>query len=169
FTAIKYIMKNSLIDVLFFIPIPVILAAAIALYINNPERIRPEKQESSASSITPIYNYSVNSTNPVFTSPDATKYQNYAMTEPFAANVPFVNTPAAWMQMMNNMMNTMQMTQIMHQMATMPMQMMNLAWMNPHGVSPGFNSSPVQTMPMDPAEYKKWYEKQLEALSVDEK
>ncbi len=157
-------MKNSLIDVLFFIPIPVILAAAVALYINNPEENSSEKQESLASSITPIYNYSANSTNPVFTSPDATNYQNYAMAEPFAANVPFENTPAAWMQMMNNMMNAMQMTQMMHQMAAMPMQMMS-----PHGVSPSFNSSPVQAMPMDPAEYKKWYEKQLETLNMDEK
>ena len=98
-------------------------------------------------------------------SPNAVNYQNYAMTEPFAANVPFDFTPAAWMQMMNNMMNIMQMNQMMHQMAAMPMQMMNPAWMNSRGLSPSYNPSPVQ--PMDPAEYKKWYEQQLEVMKMD--
>ena len=161
-------MKNSLIDVLFFIPIPVIFAAAVALYINNSE-----EPESLVSSISSTYNhlaYSANSTpaNSASNPSDASSYQIYAMSEPFAANAPFENIPATWIQMMNNMMNVMQMTQMMHQMATMPMQVMNSAWINPHGLSsPSYTPSPAR--PMDPAEYKKWYEKQFEGMKMDEK
>ena len=158
-------MKNSLIDVLFFIPIPLVLALAIALHLTN----KSEDLEPSTSSITSTYNQPIHSVNSTFNSPKAASYQSYAMAEPFAAHVPFENTPAAWMQMMNNIMNTMQMTQMMHQMAAMPIQMMNLAWMNPYVLSPSYNSSLVQQTPMDPAEYKKWYEKQFEGKNMDKK
>ena len=69
--------------------------------------------------------------------------------------------PAAWMHWMNNMMNYMSMTQMMHQMAAMPMQMMNPnLWMDPHAMLTNPTMSTVQ-QPMSPEEYEKWYNEQL--------
>ncbi len=165
-------MKNSLNNVSFLTPIAAIFIVAVAVAVALQYKNKPAELEPSASSITSAYNHPAVSANTAFNSPDAANYQNYDMTEPFAANVPFdstsaawMYTPAAWMQMMNNMMNIMQMNQMnqmMRQMAAMPMQMMN-----PHGFSPNYNPSPVE--PMDPAEYRKWYEQQLEAMKMDKK
>ena len=160
-------MNNSLNNVSYLTPIAAIFVVAVAVAVALQYKNKPAELEPSASSITSAYNHPAVSANTAFNSPDAANYQNYAMTEPFAANVPFNFTPATWMQMMNNMMNVMQINQMMHQMAAMPVQMMNPAWMNPHGLSPSYNSSPVQ--PMDPAEYKKWHEQQLEAMKMDKK
>ena len=156
-------MNNLLAYVFIVFPIAVIVAVALVLHNTN----KSEQTEASESSKTSAYKQPTFSTSTAFNSSDDVNYKNYAMTEPFAANAPTDFTPEAWMQMMNNMMNLMQMTQMMHQMAAMPMQMMNLAWMNPYGLSPGYNASPVQ--PMDPAEYKKWYEQQQEAMKMDKK
>jgi len=163
-------MKNSLKGVSFLIPIAAVFVVAVAVAVALQNINKPEELEPSASSITSTYNHPTFSANTDFNSPDTANHQNYAMTEPFAASAPFGFTPAAWMQMMNNMnnmMNIMQMTQMMHQMAAMPTQMMNSAWMNPHGLSPSYSPSPAQ--PMDPAEYKKWYEKQQETMKMDKK
>lgn len=158
-------MKNFSKDILFLITFSAIIAIGIGItYLN-----KSKKSEPSTSSSTSVYNYPTVSskTAAAFNSSDYVNYKNYAMTEPFAANAPTDFTPEAWMQMMYSMMNIMQMTQMMHQMAAMPMQMMNLAWMNPYGLSPTYNASSVQ--PMDPAEYKKWYEQQQEAMKMDKK
>lgn len=98
-----------------------------------------------------------------FDTPKVIDDKNYAMLEPFANQLPFDFSgvmqqpfnPNAWMQMMGNTMNYMQMTQLMHQMALMPMQMMNsfMLMSHPHG---NLNYG-AQTL-MSPEEYKKWYE-----------
>ncbi|QMU60749.1 MAG: hypothetical protein GKR92_03185 [Gammaproteobacteria bacterium] len=151
-------MNNYLEDILFVAPIAAIFAAGIGLYYIN----KSDEPETSASSITSVYKHPTLSGNTAAFAPDATKYQNYTMSEPFAAQAPFEFTPAAWLQMMNNMMNNTQMTQMMHQMAAMPTQMMApTMWVNPHAMLP--NGVAAQTQqPMDPKEYKKWYEQQLE-------
>ena len=144
-------MKNSYEDALFIIPIVAIFAIGIALhYITKSDQ--PEASNTNLMS--------------GLVSVQAESFDNYAMLEPFAENPPFnfanvmqqPMNPAAWMHWMNNMMNYMSMTQMMHQMAAMPMQMMspNL-WMDPYAKLSNHTMGTVQ-QPMSPEEYKKWYD-----------
>ena len=150
-------MNNYLKNILFVAPIAAIFAVGIGLHYIN----KSKQPEPSASSNTSAYDHPTFSAKTTVNPPDTVNYQNYAMPEPFAAHAPFNFTPAAWMQMMNNMMNNMQMTQMMHQMANMPSQMMNpTMWINPHGMLPNGAANQSQ-QPMNPKEYKKWYEQQL--------
>jgi hypothetical protein len=65
-------------------------------------------------------------------------------------------------------MNNMKITQMMHQMAAMPAQMMSPAmWSNPHTIMPMGTAN--SSKPMDPEQYKKWYEQQLKAHKVNKK
>ena len=147
-------MKNSLEDVLFLIPIVVIFALGIALhYITKPDHTELSNTNRVSGQ---IYG-------------EAGNFDSYAMLEPFAENYPFnfanvmqqPMNPAAWMHWMNNMMNYMSMTQMMHQMAAMPMQMMNPnLWMDPHAMLTNPTMSTVQ-QPMSPEEYEKWYNEQF--------
>lgn len=158
-------MKNLFDYVLFVIPVAAIFAVALAL--NNANK--SEEPVALASSSTSVYNHPTLSGNTAAFAPDAAKYQNFGMSEPFAEQVPFEFTPVAWVQMMNNMMNSMQVTQMMHQMAAMPTQMMaSTMWVNPHAMLPNGMVNQSQ-QPMDPKEYRKWYEQQLEAMKVDKK
>lgn len=151
-------MKKFLNDALFLAPVLAIFAVGVGLYYINKSK-QPEL--SSYQPVTTVTPYTALNA----PAPGAFDYHHYDMSEPFAANVPFAMTPAAWMQMMNNMMNTMQITQMMHQMVAMPEKMMNPGmWMNPHAVLPNQNQGKVQ-QPMDPKEYKKWYEEQQKALA----
>ena len=153
-------MKNLPKDVLFLIAFTIFISIGISLtYINKSKQ--PEQATSSSIS---NYRYPTVSENTAtnFITSDNVNYQHFSMPEPFASKVPFAFTPAALMQMMNTMMNTMKMTQMMHQISTMPSQMMNSTmWINPHGMLPKSAANPLQE-PMDPQEYKKWYEQQLE-------
>lgn len=151
-------MKNLFDYVLFVFPLAIVIAVALGLNSKN----KSEQPEASIRSNHSVYNHMSLSGNKNDSARDtATKYQNFTMSEPFAEHVPFEFTPTAWMEMMNNMMYNMQFIQMMHQMAAMPTQMMNPnMWFNPHTMSTnGMASQPQQ--PMDPKEYKKWYEQQL--------
>lgn len=155
-------MKTLLTYVLFVFPLAV--AIAVALVVSNKNKsVQPETSVSSNTSV-----YKQLTVTPYTAlnapAPNIANYHHYDMSEPFAANVPFAMTPAVWMQMMSNMMNAMQMTQMMHQMAAMPEKMMNPGmWTNPHAMLPNSATIPTQ-QPMDPKEYKKWYEEQQKAL-----
>ena len=154
-------MKNYLEDVLFLVPIVAIFAIGIAIhYITKTDQPEP----STSSSNTTFYNHTNTMSNLAAGNP--AKFDHYAMLEPFAENHPFnfssvmqqPMNPAAWMQMMTHMMNYMSMNQMMHQMAAMPMQMMNpTLWMDPHAMLPNSSTSTAQ-QPMSPDEYRKWYE-----------
>ena len=158
-------MKNNIDNILLAALFAVIAVGGIALYHINKSggshiNSTAAATTTSSSLNTTAYKHPSAINNKGLNPSAAASYHNYDMPEPFAANAPFEFTPTAWMQMMNNMMNTMQMTQMMHQMAAMPTQMMNpTIWMNPHGMLPNQAASPAQ-QPMDPKEYKKWYEQQ---------
>ncbi len=152
-------MKNNIDTILLAALIAVISAGGVALYYINKSG-GAALTATPSSSATSVYRHPSLSGNVAAFAPGAVEYQNFAMPEPFAATAPFEFTPVAWMQMMNNMMNNLQMTQMMHQMAAMPSQMMNpMMQMNPHSMLPNQTINPSQQL-MDPKEYKKWYEQQ---------
>lgn len=148
---------NNLFDyVLYLFPLAVVIAVALSLnHKHNSE------QSELANTSTFAYEQPRISTNTTTPNNNIVNPHKYDMTEPFAQKIPFELTPAAWMQMMNNMMHNMQITQMMHHMASMPNQMMSpQTWMNPHGMLQNGAVNPSQ-QPMDPEQYKKWYEQQL--------
>jgi hypothetical protein len=170
-------MKNtSNNDLLFLAPIVAIFTLAITIAAALYFKSNGTQNEANlfATQSSSAYNQSgaLNKNNFKSTSSNnhsvAPHYQNFAMAEPFSEHVPFEFTPAAWMQMMNVFMNNMKITQMMHQMAAMPAQMMSPAmWSNPHSM---VNMSTTNSSkPMNPEQYKKWYEQQLKAHKVNKK
>ena len=110
-----------------------------------------------------------------FDTPNVVESKQFAMIEPFSAQDSFALTsamhnsinPAAWMQLMFNMTNYMQISHMMQQMAAMSAVMMNPAtWMNPNLMMPNQYHRPVQ-QPMHPSEYEKWYKQQQDQIKSD--
>lgn len=167
-------MNNFLKNALFVLPIIALIAVPVAIH-----KIKDRSKTDSASLVSDMksYNNSNSAHHEHAGSAMSRKTENYSMPEPFSPKLPgsdccgVMSNPmniSAWMQMMNSMINSMQMTQMMHQMAAMPMQMMNPAmWMKPHGLIPNNAVSTVQ-QPMSPEEYKKWYEQQQKTLKQDD-
>lgn len=153
-------MKNNIDNILLAALVAVITVGGIALInINKSTGLDPIATSTNAS--TSLYNHPPLTGNSAAFLPNSVKYQNFAMPEPFAEHVPFEFTPEAWMQMMNTMMNNMQLTQLMHQMAAIPQQMMSpMMWANPHNTFQNGAVNP-SVQPMSPEQYKKWYEQQL--------
>ncbi|MFK7816566.1 MAG: hypothetical protein AB8B92_09535 [Gammaproteobacteria bacterium] len=160
-------MNNLLDFALYLFPLAIVIAVALSLTNKNNLEQSETFVGSSISANGSIYKQQI----PVFTkntvAPNVVNPHKFDMTEPFAEKIPFEQTPAAWMQMMSNMMHNMQITQMMHQMAAMPNQMMApMMWANPHG-QPGHmgmlqnHAVKPSPQPMNPEQYKKWYEQQL--------
>ncbi len=159
---------NNLFDfVLYLFPLAVVIAVALGLANKNSLEQADTLTGSSLSSNNFIYKQEIpTAINNNITS-KAMNPHKFDMTEPFAEKIPFELAPAAWMQMMNTMMHNMQITQMMHQMAAMPNQMMSpMLWANPHGQYGHMgmlqnNAVNPSQQPMNPEQYKKWYEQQL--------
>jgi hypothetical protein len=168
-------MNNILKIALFVIPIIALIATPIVIHHNKNNSTQSLQDTSTANSTSsPSHPMHVAATKSL-TSPTMgmDSRQIYDMPEPFAHELPWSNccgmhhpmSPAAWMHVMNTMMNSMQITQMMHQMATLPKQVMNPATSHPHGLMPNNTSTSIQ--PMNPKEYKKWYEQQQKTLRQD--
>ena len=159
-------MNKFIQQALFIIPIAALVIAPLII----DHKIKTPATET-LNSVTPgTYSQINRSIDSDFDAPNVVESKQYAMNEPFSAQDPFALTsamhnsmnPAAWFQLMMNMTNYMQLTQMMQQMTAMSAFMMNpAAWMNPHMMMPNQYPYPVQQQPMHPEEYEKWYNEQL--------
>jgi hypothetical protein len=162
-------MNNFLKIALFVIPIIALITVPVVLhqYKNNSAH---SLQGNSTAKSTSTNSSPMHAASKFSTSPAVDSSQAYDMPEPFAHEIPWSKccgmnnpmNPAEWMQMMNTMMNSMQITQMIHQMTAMSIQMMN-----PHDMSHNNVASPAQ--PMSPEEYKKWYAQQQETMKMHKK
>ena len=152
-------MKKLFQQALFVIPIVALIAAPLII----------EHKRKSAEQALPNYSsgnthIGEQSTGIDFDIPSVVDKKQYAMSEPFAEQSSFAATsamyqsmnPLAWMKLMFDMANYMQMTSIMQHMTAMPVM-----WMNPYMLQ---NPHQLQAMqqPMPPEEYEKWYQQQQE-------